>query len=128
MAKVEEFYAQNLPYPKGHYAHATIAGGLMFVSGQLPFDREGKPVGSDFSEQVRAALANLLTIVESAGAAAKDIAKVTVYIAGIEHWPRFDAIYAEVLGDIRPARSVVPVPELHYGFLVELEAIVAMPG
>ncbi|MFC0686734.1 RidA family protein [Novosphingobium clariflavum] len=128
MSKVQRFYSDSLPYPRGHYSHASIAGGLMFVSGQLPFDREGKPVGPGFAEQTEAVLANLMTVIEGAGATREDIVKVTVFIAGIEHWPEFDTIYAATMGDVRPARSVVPVPELHYGFLVELEAVVAIPG
>ena len=42
-----------------------------------------------------------------------DLAKVTVYLVGIENWPLFNGIYAEIMGDARPARAVVPVPELH---------------
>jgi enamine deaminase RidA (YjgF/YER057c/UK114 family) len=43
----------------------------------------------------------------------------------VEYWPKFNAIYAEAFGASKPARSVVPVPALHYGCLVELEAIAA---
>jgi 2-iminobutanoate/2-iminopropanoate deaminase len=46
---------------------------------------------------------------------------------GVENWPHFNAIYAEVMGEARPARSVVPVPELHYGYQVEIDAIAAAP-
>jgi enamine deaminase RidA (YjgF/YER057c/UK114 family) len=52
---------------------------------------------------------------------------VTAYLVGVENWPRFNAIYAEVMGAARPARSVVPVPELHHGYLVEIDAIAAAP-
>jgi 2-iminobutanoate/2-iminopropanoate deaminase len=48
---------------------------------------------------------------------------VTAYLVGVEHWPAFNAIYAEVLDNHRPARAVVPVPALHHGYLIELEAI-----
>jgi enamine deaminase RidA (YjgF/YER057c/UK114 family) len=41
----------------------------------------------------------------------------------LEHWRTFNAIYAEALGEYRPARSVVPVPALHHGYLIELDAI-----
>jgi endoribonuclease L-PSP len=49
--------------------------------------------------------------------------KLTAYLVGVEYWPAFNAIYAEVLGNHRPARAVVPVPALHHGYLIELEAI-----
>jgi 2-iminobutanoate/2-iminopropanoate deaminase len=51
--------------------------------------------------------------------------KVTVYIVGVELWPAFNTIYAELMGEARPARAVVPVPELHHGYLVEIEATAA---
>ena len=62
---------------------------------------------------------------EAAGASVEDLLKVTVYIVDVANWPRFNAVYAQMLGDVRPARSVVPVPELHYGYLVEIDAIAA---
>ncbi|MGO4566448.1 RidA family protein [Rhizobium sp. 2YAF20] len=53
------------------------------------------------------------------------ILRVTAYIAGVEHWPSFNAIFAERFAQARPVRTVVPVPELHCGYLVELDAIAA---
>jgi 2-iminobutanoate/2-iminopropanoate deaminase len=76
-----------------------------------------------FEVQARQALANVIAIVEGAGLGCDRIAKVTAYLVGVEHWPTFNAIYAEVLGNHRPARAVVPVPALHHGYLIELEAI-----
>ena len=49
--------------------------------------------------------------------------RMTAYIVGVENWPALNRIYAEVFGDAKPARTVVPVPELHHGSLVEVEAI-----
>ncbi|WP_348270476.1 RidA family protein [Bosea sp. LC85] len=44
------------------------------------------------------------------------------------NWPEFNRIYAEAFGDHRPARSVVPVPELHHGYLIEIEAVAVRKG
>ena len=49
--------------------------------------------------------------------------RVTAYIVGLENWPVFDRIYAELIGTVKPARTVVPVPELHHGYRVEIEAV-----
>ena len=68
-------------------------------------------------------MANMLAALHAAGAEPSDILKVTAYIVGVENWPRFNAVYADVMGTVRPARSVVPVPQLHYGYLIEIEAI-----
>ena len=61
--------------------------------------------------------------IDAAGGNPAQLTRVTAYIAGVENWPRFNAVYAEMLGDCRPARTVVPVVELHHGCLVEIDAI-----
>lgn len=54
-----------------------------------------------------------------------DLVQVRVYITDIEHWPAFNKIYSDWIGSARPARAVVPVAELHFGFLIEIEAVAA---
>ena len=96
----------------------------MYVSGQLAARADGASLANEpFEVQAHQALANIIAIVEGAGLVRDRIAKVTAYLVGVEYWPAFNAIYAEVLGNHRPARAVVPVPALHHGYLIELEAI-----
>ncbi|MHC9083500.1 RidA family protein [Luteimonas sp. RIT-PG2_3] len=115
------------PTPAGHYAQAIIAGQQVYISGQLPLRPDGAPLPDQgFETQARQAIANLLAILQAAGATPARLARVTVYIVGVEHWPAFNAIYAQMLPDAKPARTVVPVPELHYGFLVEIDAIAVL--
>jgi 2-iminobutanoate/2-iminopropanoate deaminase len=114
------------PAAAGHYSQATKHDGLIHVSGQLPVQSHGAhDTGAAFDDQVRLAMTNLLAILHAAGSAPRGLIKVTAYIVGIENWPRFNAVYAEILGDSKPARSVVPVPELHHGYLVEIDAVAA---
>jgi reactive intermediate/imine deaminase len=115
--------------PGGHYSHARRFGDLVFTSGQLPVRPNGSHTADrPFEEQARQALANVLAALGAAGAGPHDILKVTVYIAGVDLWPRFNAVYAEVMSEARPARTVVPVPELHYGYLVEVDAVAVCSG
>ncbi|WDU65204.1 RidA family protein [Pseudomonas poae] len=110
--------------PAGHYSQAIAHAGALYISGQLPVSADGRHnLSASFAEQARVALGNLLAILKAAGGAPEDLVKVTVYVAGVGHWPEFDRVYAAALGDHRPARAVVPVPELHHGYLVEIEAI-----
>jgi 2-iminobutanoate/2-iminopropanoate deaminase len=119
----------ELSPPGGHYSHATRFGDLVFVSGQLGIRSDGSHTSHlAFEDQVRQALENVLTTLRSAGATAEDVLKITAYIVDVERWPRFNALYAEVMGSARPARTVVPVPQLHYGYLVEIDAIAACSG
>lgn len=112
------------PAPGGHYAQGTVGAGLIFVSGQLPVLPDGT-IAADrpFAGQARLALANMLAVVEAGGGSVDRIARVTAYIVGVANWPEFNRIYGELMGEARPARSVVPVPELHHGALLEIEAI-----
>ena len=112
------------PKPAGHYTQAIVSGAHVFVSGQLPIRPDGRPLDDDgFEAQARQAIQNMLEIVGAAGSSPQQIVKVTAYIVGIANWARFNAVYASMLPDACPARSVVPVPELHYGYLVEVDAI-----
>jgi len=126
MTAIDRISTDEAPKPAGHYAQACGYRDLIFVSGQLPVGLDGKVmVGESFDEQVRLALRNLLAIVRAGGGAPETVLKVTAFIVGVENWPKFNAIYAEVFGASRPTRSVVPVPALHHGCLIELEAIAA---
>jgi reactive intermediate/imine deaminase len=110
--------------PSGHYSHAASAGGFVFVSGQLPIPPDGtRAPGLPFAQQVRLALQNVELALAAAHASLRDVVKVTAYLTSEEHWAEFNAVYAEVFGEHRPARAAVPVGPLHYGFLVELDAI-----
>ena len=123
---IEPISTDAAPKPAGHYAQGCAYRDLVFVSGQLPVSLEGKARADlNFDEQVRLALSNVLAIVKAAGSTPERVLKVTAFIVGVEHWPAFNAIYASVFGASRPARSVVPVPALHHGCLIELEAIAA---
>jgi reactive intermediate/imine deaminase len=114
----------HAPAPAGHYVQAKIAGQHVYISGQLPIRPDGAPLDTDaFETQAEQAIDNMLAILKAAGGTPADLVRVTAYIVGVSNWPRFNQIYARKLGDARPARTVVPVPELHYGYLVEIDAI-----
>ena len=117
------------PLARGHYSQAVAHGGLVYVAGQLPIV-PGEPDRklSDFESQAEQVLANVFAILGAAGSAPDRILKATVYIADLSHWPAFNAIYARRLGEHRPARTVVPVGALHYGYLVEMDVIAALRG
>lgn len=116
------------PAPAGHYSQAIRSGNNLYISGQLPITTDQAPLPDrKFETQARQAIANMLAILGAAGGKAQDLCRVTAYIVGVENWPEFNRIYSDILGDAKPARTVVPVPELHYGYLVEIDAIAALP-
>ena len=110
--------------PGGHYSHGVGYGDLLFVSGQLGIRPDGSHTADcEFEEQARQALRNLLTVLEAAGSGPEDLLKVTAYVVDMANWPRLNKVYAEAMGQARPARAVVPVPALHYGYLIEIDAV-----
>ena len=112
------------PAPAGHYAQGVVHGGLVYVSGQLPVDPEGRVVGEDdVAAQTRQALRNVEAILRAAGSGLDRMVSVTIYITGRRHWADVNRVYAEILGAHRPARAVIPVPEIKPGCLVEIQAI-----
>jgi reactive intermediate/imine deaminase len=115
---------QGLAPPGGHYSHAAIANGFVFVSGQLPITPEGvKLVEAPFEAQVEQVLRNVEGALVAAGSSVAQLAQVRVYLDTIDNWPVFNAIYAKWLGPAQPARAIVPTGPLHFGLRVEVEAV-----
>jgi reactive intermediate/imine deaminase len=98
--------------------------GFVFVSGQLPVDAAGQLVGEDdIDAQTRQALRNVEAILRAAGSGLDRLVSVTIYITGRRYWADVNRVYAELLGAHRPARAVIPVPEIKPGCLIEIQAV-----
>jgi len=110
--------------PGGHYSHAVTGNGFVFISGQLPIAPDGGKLNeAPFEQQAQQVLDNVAAALAGAGSAVERLVQVRVYVTDIAAWPAFNAIYAKWIGASRPARAVVPVPILHYGFKIEVEAV-----
>jgi reactive intermediate/imine deaminase len=120
---------ESVPAARGHYSQAVVHAGVVYVAGQLPIV-PGEPERrlATFDEQARRVIDNVIAILDASGSGAELVLRSTVYIADVSHWPAFNAIYAEKFGAHKPARTVVPVAALHYGYLVEMDAIAAVRG
>ncbi len=115
--------------PRGHYSFATTHGGFVFTAGHLPAPSDGThAANASFDDQVRHVFQKLFETLEAANARPEDVLQVTVYLVGMDRWQRFNELFAEIFGRHRPARTVVPVPALHYGYLIEVDAIAAIGG
>ena len=120
---------EGAPTARGHYSQAVVHGGVVYVAGQLPIVPDAPDTKlATFEEQARRVLDNVIAILEAAGSGADLVLKSTVYITDVSNCPAFNAIYAEKFGAHKPARTVVPVAALHYGYLVEMDAIAALRG
>lgn len=127
--KIRAINTQNAPAPGGHYSQAVVYNGLVFVSGQLSIDPQTgeKKLGS-IEEQTEQVLKNVAEILKAANSDLSLVLKTTVYISDINLWSAVNAVYARLMGEHRPARAVIPTRELHYGFLIEIDAVAATHG
>jgi reactive intermediate/imine deaminase len=108
----------------GHYALATIHQDTVYVSGQFSFDPETREKKfGPIEEETLQALENVATILEVAGSSKEQILRMTLYIPDVKLWDKVDAVYKEFFGEHKPARTVVPTNELHFGFKIEIDAI-----
>jgi 2-iminobutanoate/2-iminopropanoate deaminase len=124
--EIKRIETKNAPAAGGHYSQAVVYNGLVFVSGQLSIDplTGEKKLGS-IEEQTEQVLKNIAEILKAANSDFSRVLKMTVYVADIELWSAVNEVYARVLGENRPARAVIPTGKLHYGFLIEIDAIAA---
>jgi reactive intermediate/imine deaminase len=116
--------------PISHYAHAVRADGpLLFVSGVVPVDEQGRLVGGDdVVEQARAVFRNLGAVLAAGGANFADVVKVSVFLTDVDDRPLINPVRQEVFGDARPASTLVEVSRLAIrGAKIEVEAVAVLP-
>ena len=125
MAVREEIRIPGQAEPISHYTDAVRAGDLLFVSGCVPVDSEGKLVGDgDVVAQTRQALENVGRVLEAAGVTFADVAKVTLYLTDVDDRPKINPVRREFFGETRPASTLVEVSRLAIpGAKVEIEAV-----
>lgn len=126
--ELEVIHCHNAPRINGHYSHAVVSAGVVYVSGQLGrgptlTDTEA----GDIVVQTHRCLEGLRSVLLEAGSDLRYLTKVTAYVSDIALWPDVNTAYAEVLGAHRPARTVVPIGPLHFGALIEMDAIAVVP-
>ena len=108
----------------GHYSPAVEHNNTIYVSGQLPILKGQSGAPSDnIEEQTQIVLEKMDAILKAAESERSKVLKVTIYITDIKYWGQVNTVYAKFFGDHRPARAIIPVKNLHYNCLIELEAI-----
>jgi 2-iminobutanoate/2-iminopropanoate deaminase len=117
------------PAAVGPYSQAVEAGGFLFASGQIPLNPEtGEMVAGGIREQTGQVLKNLEAVLQAAGVTWSQVVKVTIYLTDMSAFAEVNELYAQAMGDHRPARATVEVSALPKGALVEMDAIVYTGG
>ncbi|OGH01065.1 MAG: deaminase [Candidatus Lambdaproteobacteria bacterium RIFOXYD1_FULL_56_27] len=118
----------NAPKAIGPYSQAVVAGGFIFCAGQLPLDpATGKLVSGGIKEQTRQVLTNLKAVLAEAGASFKDVPRATVYLINLDDFAGMNEVYAEMMGESKPARVTIEISKLPLAALVEIEMTALAP-
>lgn len=127
--KRQEYRVEGMMAPISHYADAVRAGDLLFVSGVVPVDGQGRLVGGDdVVSQARAVFENMRRVLAAAGAGPGDVVKVTVFLTDVDDRPRINPVRQEFFGEARPASTLVEVSRLAIpGAKIEVEAVAVLP-
>jgi 2-iminobutanoate/2-iminopropanoate deaminase len=126
MSSIDYVDVPNYPAPHSPYSHAVVAGGFVFVSGQIPVRPGGDPTevaGRTMQEQTRQALRNVQTSLEAAGSSLEKVVKITVLLARPDLYKEMNEAYAEFFPNQKPARAMARFGADIPGVLVAIEAI-----
>lgn len=112
---------------KGHYVPGMISNGMLYISGQLAVHHDsGAPMAEDIATQTEDALCNVERVLHAAGLKREDVVQCRLYIPDVQHWDIVNTVYARFFGEHRPARAIIPCRELHFGAMIEIEALAEM--
>jgi 2-iminobutanoate/2-iminopropanoate deaminase len=125
MSSKDAVRTENAPAPfqGAPYSQAIVAGGFVFVSGQVGLRPDGPGVEGDIAQQTEQVLSNIGAILEAAGSSLDQLVKTTVFLQSLADFAAMNEVYARFAGSTPPARSTVEVAKLPAGALVEIEAI-----
>lgn len=114
----------DAPAAIGPYSQAVRSNGLVYTSGQVALDpATGNLVEGDFEAQVRRVFENLKAVLTQSGTDFSRVLKATVYLTDMAHFATLNTVYAEYMGDHKPARTTIAVSALPKNALVEIDLV-----
>ena len=127
MNKVKVNHPDRDPlFETGAYSDGVIVDGFLFISGQAAVDfKSSKFILGSIEEETHLTLQNIKAIVEAAGGTMEQVVKCTVHLKDINEFDRYNKVYAQYFGEIKPARTTVQ-SVLGEGIKVEIDCIVKL--
>ncbi len=125
---------QNLSQPRGYSNGMLFEGGsLLFIAGQVGWDRECRIVSDDFAEQFAQALENVLAVVRQAGGGPENIGRLLIFVTDKDEYSSrlrdIGTAYRQLMGKHFPAMTLVEVKSLlEHLAKVEIEALAVIPA
>lgn len=125
---IRTIHTDRAPAAIGPYSQAVRVGDLLFTSGSIPLRPDGTLVEGDIAAQAEQVMENLRQVLEAAGTSLAHVVKCTCFLADMNDFAAFNAVYARAFGDAKPARSTVEVARLPRDVAVEVECVAWVPG
>jgi 2-iminobutanoate/2-iminopropanoate deaminase len=120
--------APDGPKTMGPYSHYNIAGDMVYVSGQGPWDPATESINlGEIEEQTRLTMENLARILAAAGSSLDQVVRCGVYLTDMSLFPRMNAVYGTYFPNDPPVRTTIGVASLPGGIAVEIDCIAALP-
>lgn len=122
-------HTADAPAAIGPYSQAVAAGGMLYVSGQIPLDPvTGQLLDGDTAAQARLVLSNLEAILKAGGCTFADVVRSTIFLVDLGDFGAVNAAYAEKFSAPFPARVTIQVAALPRGSKVEIDAVALIPA
>ncbi|SCU86021.1 LADA_0D11694g1_1 [Lachancea dasiensis] len=123
MSNLTPVFTKLSPPPAASYSQAMKVNNLIFVSGQIPYTAENKPVEGSISDKAEQVIQNVSNILQEANSGLHNIVKVNIFLADINDFAEFNKVYAKYFNEHKPARSCVAVKSLPLNVDLEMEVI-----
>lgn len=118
-------YTDNAPKAIGPYSQGVIAGGFLFISGQVPIDpKNGDVLKESIEIQTNQVINNIENICKAAGCGLSDIVKITIYLTDLGNFADVNKVMIERFEEPYPARATIEISALPLGVNVEIDAVV----
>lgn len=121
-------HTEQAPEALGPYSQAVEIDGWLYTSAQSGLDPATSELAAGgFEAQARQVLKNLQAVLGTAGCSFQDVVRTTIYLTDFGNFPAVNKLYAEVMGDHRPARTTLQVSAIPKGGLVGMDMIARVP-
>lgn len=120
---MQTIQTDDAPQAIGPYSQAVKANGMLFVSGQIPLDKDGNLDSEDVEIQTNQVMKNLNEVLKAAGSSLDKVVKTTIFLNDMEDFARVNEAYATYFPKHKPARATVEVSRLPKDVLVEIDCI-----
>ena len=118
---MEIIQSPDMPASNGHYSQCIKHNGILYLSGQLPRDRDTRQIPSTIEEQTDLVLQHVETILKAAGSGKNKVLQARIYVSDIELWDQVNERYRIFFDSHKPTRCIIPTRDLHFGCLIEVE-------